>query len=241
VRQAVEVLILRRDVHLDQLADKLSEPRVERIIQQILAGQGAEDQVEDNLNEDFRYLMDLGLIRKGSQGLEIANPIYREVIPRELTYVSQEFLGQNPKWYILPNKKLDFIKLINAFIEFYKEHGKAWLDKRAYYLEISHHLLLMAWLQRIVNGGGRIQREYAAGSGRIDLIIEFEGEKFVIEIKTEGNFRRERALNQTAEYAKRMGVDKALIAIFYTKYSPKKIGKWEKTRHENIDIQLLWL
>jgi hypothetical protein len=240
VRQAVEVLILRRDVHLDQLADKLSEPRVERIIQQILLGTEEIQEARD-LSEDERYLIDLGLIRLGEYGLEIANPIYREVIPRELTHVSQRMLGQSPKWYILPDGKLDFTKVIDAFVDFYKEHGKAWLDKRAYYLEISHHLLLMAWLQRIVNGGGRIQREYAAGSGRIDLIIEFEGEKFVIEIKTEGNFRRERALNQTAEYAKRMGVDKALIAIFYTKYSPKKIGKWEKTRHENIDIQLLWL
>ena len=241
IRKAVEVLILRRDVHLDQLADKLTEPRVQRIIQAILAGKDEENQADENLNEDYRYLIDLGLIRKGTQGVEIANPVYREVIPRELTWVAQQYFSQEPKWYVKADRKLDFAKVMSAFTEFYREHGKAWLDKRAHYVEVSHQLLLMAWFQRIVNGGGRIEREYAAGRGRIDLMIEFEGERFVVEIKTEENFRRDRALEQATAYAQQMGVDTCLIAVFYTEYQVEKIGTTEHLEHNGIAVEILWL
>jgi len=97
VNIAKEVLIERRDVHLDQLADKLSEPRVMRVIQNILLGEYQENNI---LPDDIQYLIDLGLIKKGSAGLEISNPIYREVIPRELTVVTQMSINQNPAWYI---------------------------------------------------------------------------------------------------------------------------------------------
>jgi hypothetical protein len=41
----------------------------------------------------------------------------------------------------------------------------------------------MAFLQRVLNGGGRIDREYAAGRGRMDLYIEYKGHGYIIEIK----------------------------------------------------------
>ncbi|MCP4702459.1 MAG: ATP-binding protein, partial [Gammaproteobacteria bacterium] len=158
VDNAAEILIQRRDVHLDQLADKLTEPRVARIIEAILVGA---DNVENSLNEDQQYLIDLGLIRLGNSGLEIANPIYREIIPRELTFSQQNMLGINPQWYVKADGKLDIEKLLSAFIEFYKEHCEM-LTKLRTYTEAAHHLLFMAWLQRIVNGVGHISREYAA-------------------------------------------------------------------------------
>ena len=39
------------------------------------------------------------------------------------------------------------------------------------YHEAGSQLLLQAFLQRIVNGGGRLEREYALGRGRVDLLI----------------------------------------------------------------------
>jgi len=88
VRNAVEILIKRRDVHLDQLIDKINEPRVQRVIQPILLGEAIESSA--TAVEDQQYLIDLGLIRVGKVGLEIANPMYKEVIPRELTVVEEQ-------------------------------------------------------------------------------------------------------------------------------------------------------
>jgi hypothetical protein len=81
VERAKEILIERRDAHLDSLADRLREPRVRRILEPIFAGQFL---APDVLEEDVQFVKDLGLVTAGPAGLEIANPIYREVIPRAL-------------------------------------------------------------------------------------------------------------------------------------------------------------
>jgi hypothetical protein len=83
---AKENLILRRETHLDQLTDKLKEERVRRVIAPMLQGIELERAVSE---DDLRYVTDLGLIRRTLRGPQIANPIYGEIIPRELTFVTQ--------------------------------------------------------------------------------------------------------------------------------------------------------
>ena len=53
--------------------------------------------------DDLRFVLDLGLCARGPGGsLQIANPIYREVIPRVLSYATQlsipEQLTLHPTW-----------------------------------------------------------------------------------------------------------------------------------------------
>lgn len=86
VQAAKEALILRRETHLDQLADKLREERVRRVVAPMLEGTELSGAVSDN---DLQYVLDLGLVRRTTAGLQISNPIYREIIPRELTYITQ--------------------------------------------------------------------------------------------------------------------------------------------------------
>jgi predicted HTH domain antitoxin len=81
IEAAKEALILRRDTHLDSLIERLREPRVRRVIEPIIAGGTLSPDV---LDDDLRFARDLGLVVSGPQGLAIANPIYREVIPRAL-------------------------------------------------------------------------------------------------------------------------------------------------------------
>ncbi len=94
VEQAREILILRRDTHLDSLVDRLREPRVQRVIEPILVGEAPS---ADVLDDDVAFAEDLGLVRSGPQGLEIANPIYREIIPRALAALTQAYLPQSEK------------------------------------------------------------------------------------------------------------------------------------------------
>ena len=87
VFEAREALILRRETHLDQLADKLREPRVRRVIEPLLSGGDAAYS-----DRDRDYVRDLGLVMPDPP-LRIANPIYAEVLPRELTWVAA---GRDP-------------------------------------------------------------------------------------------------------------------------------------------------
>ena len=124
IMEAKERLIAGRVTHLDQLADKLKEKRVLSVVQPILAG--SERTTGSESSDDTQYVIDLGLIRRTRDGLEIANAIYREVIPRELNFEIQSDFGniQRTEWYVAADGRLDIPKLLEAFQQFYRENAE---------------------------------------------------------------------------------------------------------------------
>ena len=165
VLAAQERLIERRETHLDQLADKLREERVRRVVEPLLSG-APERRFTDR---DLEYVRDLGLVAR-DRPVRMANPIYAEVVPRELTWVAQEELTQEAAWYVDGDGGLNVAKLLAAFQAFFRKHSEHW-SQRFRYQEAWPQLLLQAFLQRVVNGGGRIEREYGLGRGRTDLLL----------------------------------------------------------------------
>jgi hypothetical protein len=179
VAEAKEILIRRQDTHLDSLAERLREDRVKAIIEPILAGQ----ELPQTSNEDRQYLVDLGLLRRDpAGGLVIANPIYREVLPRVLAQGSQDSLPMISPTWLTTAGELDTDRLLHAFMDFWLQHGEALL-KSATYPEIAPHLVLMAFLHRVINGGGTLEREYAIGRDRMDLCLRYGSVVLGIELK----------------------------------------------------------
>ncbi|HRI55610.1 MAG TPA: AAA-like domain-containing protein [Anaerolineae bacterium] len=219
VQEAKEQLILRRETHLDQLVDKLREPRVQAVIGPMLEGAALDQAVPP---DHIQYVIDMGLIRRGASGLEIANPIYREVIPRELSFVSQlsfESTSQ-PAWYLRPDGSLEMPKLLAAFQQFFREHSESWLERFQYH-EAGPQLLLQAFLQRIVNGGGRVEREYGLGKRRTDLLViwPYAGgvQRVVIELKVLYRSLKQtigEGLEQTWAYMDATGAPEGHLVIF---------------------------
>lgn len=151
--QARENLIRRRETHLDQLADKLMEPRVRRILEPMLSG-GI--QASDLPEDDLQCAADLGLIRQKPR-VVISNPIYKEIIPRMLTATTQDTLPIESPWYVAESGKLDMNRLMRSFQEFFRKHSESWVE-RFQYKEAGPQLLLQAFLQRIVNSNGRFKQ-----------------------------------------------------------------------------------
>ena len=115
-------------------------------------------------------MRDLGLVAR-DRPLRVANPIYREVIPRDLTWTTQEIsIHHDPAWYVDDAGALQAGKLLAAFQEFFREHSEHWVE-RFQYKEAGPQLLLQAFLQRVVNNGRRIEREYGLGRRRTDLLL----------------------------------------------------------------------
>ncbi len=212
IERAKDVLILRRDTHIDQLVHKLKEPRVRRIIDAIIMG---EDTPQNFPIDDLQYVRDLGLITQ--KGIKIVNPIYQEIIPRELVYTDQESMKETTpenSWYQNSDGSLNMHKLLEAFTQFYRENSDIWLEKFDY-KESGPHLLLMAFLQRIINGGGKIHREYALGRKRVDLLIEFNKQKIVVELKIKrGNKTIDEGLVQIAEYMDTNNATEGHLVLF---------------------------
>ncbi len=223
IDSAKEALILDRVTHLDQLADKLREDRVRRVIEPLLA---SSDVAVDLPQDDIEYVSDLGLVRVDGT-CRIANPIYAEVVPRELTYSTERTLAQRTVWYVRPDGSLDVWALLKAFQEYFRRNGEHWTERFAY-REAGPQLLLQAFLQRVVNAGGRIEREYALGRGRVDLLVRWpvrrrrdptQAHKHAIECKVLGEGRGlERLVNeglrQTAAYMDRCGAESGHLVVF---------------------------
>ena len=223
IHAAREELILSRRTHLDQLAHKLEEERVRRVIEPILSGGEAVHQTRD-----LEYLRDLGLV-DGGHPPRIANPIYAEVVPRELGYILQSSLEESAAWYVRGDGRLDMRKLLTAFGTFYGEHAEHWLGRFEDYREAAPQLILQAYLQRVVNGGGRIEREYGLGRGRTDLLVLWPREpgqpsdlweRFVIECKVLRDADRkslagtiERGVEQTLGYMERCGAEEGHLVV----------------------------
>jgi hypothetical protein len=179
VEEAKEIIIRRQDTHLDSLAERLRENRIKAIIEPMLAGL----ELGDIPNEDIQFVQDLGLCRMDPLGgLAIANPIYREVLPRVLTVTPMASLPQIQPTWLTTTGELDTAKLLQAFMDFWLQHGEALL-KSASYPEIAPHLVLMAFLHRVINGGGTLEREYAIGRDRMDLCLRYGSVILGIELK----------------------------------------------------------
>ena len=225
IYKAQEQIIYRRDTHIDILIDKLKEPRVKRVIEPILAN--SEDADESLIpTDDIQYVADMGLIKiERGKSRRIANGIYREIIPRELTWSTQNGLSEQPQWYQNADGSINTEKLLLDFQQFFRENSDSWIG-RFDYAEAGPQLLLQAFLQRIVNGGGYIDREYGLGRKRTDLLIRkpltdgYGGpvQRVVMELKLRRNSLEKTigdGLQQTCEYMDRAGsVDEGHLIIF---------------------------
>ena len=215
VDEARERLIRSRTTHLDSLAERLKEPRVAHIVQAVILG----DQPLQIDTDDFQYVVDLGLVRSAPGGAEPANPMYREVLARQLSINLQANLAA-PWWpWATPEGRLDFPALLVAFRQWWRENSDMLPSQAPSYPEAVPHLALCAFLQRVINGGGRVHREFAAGRGAMDLLIEYGPDRFAIEIKRVRSRDSqetviERGIVQLGRYLDTVGLDHGWLVVF---------------------------
>jgi hypothetical protein len=122
-------------------------------------------------------------ITPGNDGVSILEiPLIADTLLLELTRGIRYAIPAPEFIWRKPDGSLDMEALLKEFQRFWRRHADLW-EAKADYTEAFPHLLLMAFLQRVVNGGGRIEREYAAGRGRMDLAVLYGGSWSIIEIK----------------------------------------------------------
>ncbi|MDR1582765.1 MAG: PD-(D/E)XK nuclease domain-containing protein, partial [Prevotellaceae bacterium] len=236
IRQAREQMIMARETHLDALAYRLDDPRIRNVIESLITGESNPSLAN---SDAFRLCMDLGLVTIKKNVLQIANPIYKEVIARQMTFSTQLAIPE-PSWqWQKSNGELDMDSLLQKFQKFWRQHSEIW-EEKSDYTEAFPHLLLMSFLQRVTNGGGDIDREYAAGRGRMDLIVEYAGKCYIIEIKIIYHYNspaavKEEGLEQIQRYRDTIDASiPAYLVIFDRRPKAKKMS-WNKRISWTVD------
>jgi hypothetical protein len=241
IREAREQMILARETHLDALAYRLEDPSVRKLLETFFAGE-----MDLNLadSESFRLCMDLGLVAIEDGAPVIANPIYREVLARQITYSPQLNIPK-PEWkWARDDGKLDMDALLRNFQEFWRNNSETW-EEMSGYTEAFPHLLLMAFLQRVANGEGRIEREYAAGRGRMDLAVEYKGAWNIIEIKLLRKNKtfeqvREEGCKQILQYRRRIDPAAPCYLVIFDRRPDKSDWAqriiWEQDNNAGITV-----
>jgi len=228
--EAREQMILARETHLDTLAVRIQEPAIRKVMESLITGT---PDPELTASEGFRICTDLGLVMKERSTPMVANPIYKEVLARQLTYSTQDAIPE-PEWqWEKTDGSLDMDALLKEFQKFWRKNSEIW-EQKSDYSEAFPHLLLMAFLQRVLNGGGRIEREYAAGRGRMDLAVEYNKRMYIIEIKLVHTYNtpeevRKEGIAQIIKY--RNSIDSgapAYLIVFDRRDSAKNLSWDEK-------------
>lgn len=211
---AKDQLVLSRTTHLDALGERLKQARVAPIVEAVLLG----DESIDYAGDDFRYVTDLGLLIRGPNGAEAANRMYREVLVREVAY-NQQANTPAPHWrWQRADGGLDYPALVHEFRQYWRENADVIVEDLPQYPEAVAHIAFMAFLQRVINGGGHVEREFAAGRGAIDLVTHYAGERFVTEIKRVRSRDtlatvREKGIAQLGRYLDTLGVSEGWLLI----------------------------
>ena len=229
MREAKEKIIRERGTHLDSLMERMKEPRVRRVVEPVMTGEMTDF---DALQDDVKLVLDMGILVMDGKVLKPANPMYSEIIGRYLSWGTQQRMGMTvPETPWVKDDGLDMQGLLLAFQDFWRENAE--LDRAPFeYREAYPHIVLQAFLQRVVNGGGQIIREMALGKGALDLGVLFRDGKYAVDVKIKYNYDKnpEKAYAQVLRYVDHLGQDEGWLVVF-----DPKLGDWDaKLRHEDV-------
>jgi hypothetical protein len=216
IDQAADNLMKRRDTHIDSLLERLKEPRVKRFVEPMLAAalEATSEDGSESLSNDLQYCYDLGLLKTANGLICPANPIYASVISRFINEDVQINLPNDliGKW--MDKTTIDMNGLLKAFQKFWSESADRYL-KGVRYIEAAPHIVLTAFLQRVVNGGAALQEEYALGLGRVDILVKYAGINYPIELKIKDNqTNKADSLDQILGYMNRSLAKQGWLVIF---------------------------
>jgi hypothetical protein len=137
-----------------------------------------------------------------------------------------------PVWYINPDGSFNTKKVLEDWVQFYRENSSMWAEQFDY-KESGPHLLMFAFLQRVINGGGSLHREYALGRRRVDLTIRFGSKRIVIELKIMRDSKTlPQGLEQTAEYMDSVDATEGHLIIF----DQDKNKSWEEKIFQRDEV-----
>lgn len=228
---AVRSLLAEEDNTLfDDLIKKINQfPEMNEMFEQILY-----HGKEYPYNTDISYIdiaKRFNYIKKENNKVAIANRIFEVRLynlywARAVAEKNKAVIEQYDKSQFINNGRLDMERVLEKFSQHYND---IYTEKDVKFLETECRKMLMLYVKPIINGTGNYYIEAETRDGtRTDMVIDYLGEQFVIEMKIwRGEVYQQKGEEQLAEYLEKLHVNKGYLVTFNFNKN-KEIGRSEK-------------
>jgi hypothetical protein len=187
-------------------------------------------------SDDRQYCIDLGLVVKNEDlSLRPSNKIYQEVFSRVITDEIQYALVLKQDKKIWSDGKVLFMSnLLKEFQIFWRYDSRSfpfrYKDFAAFkYDEATYTFMLLAYMQRVVNSGGKVFRQFAEDRGAIDIVALYKDHEYLVEVKLkEPYFSMDESLGQLEGYMDTADEKEGWLVIF------------DRSENKTWDEKLTW-
>ncbi|MEM7537572.1 MAG: AAA-like domain-containing protein, partial [Chloroflexota bacterium] len=231
VRMALRKLARETNYNFETVIRHANEHRDD--VLNIMLGGSYQFNLNDSLIND---LYRQGIIREDAhEECKIANAVYSEVLlaafrPRRIGHQATILVNGYDFRPHAVNGELQMDKILSRFREFVERRGQEAFKVTDMPQEATGQYLLMAYMDIIVRQfGGDLFTEVDSGDGRIDLLMVYQGHRYVIETKIwRGLAAFDEGLEQLAGYLETGslgvgGVERGYYVIFHAR--PNVYGK----------------
>ncbi|MBI4648751.1 MAG: AAA-like domain-containing protein [Bacteroidia bacterium] len=241
VDDAVKTIILEVNTNFESLVKHVEENlTLKEYVENIILGNKSYSY--NALNLTINIGVNHGIFSNENQKIAISNKIYEEVLTNYITskLEHKEEIINNivQSSYIKPNRRLDIEKVLSKFQEVIKEkYSKSDLLKSSEFLEKDLRLLFLVFLKPIINGIGFSFKEVETSEEkRLDIIVIFRDEKFVVELKLwRSEEYHKQGITRLKDYMRREGVQKGFMLIM-----DKRRNK-EFAIYEEDGLTMVWI
>jgi hypothetical protein len=214
LNEAVQRLLRENNTNFDSLIKHAYEPDLQLIVLDLLQGKHYPfTPFDPALNRLALY----GVIRASEDnGCMIGNKIYEQVLFASFYRVmASQILGGDAKaGVITADGRLDFRRVLDRFQVFMKSKGSQVVRSHEF-KEATGQLLLLSYLDLLVNGKGWTFKEVQSAQGRIDVLCCYGNQKEIVELKLwYGEQRYDQGLEQLVRYLENESLDHGYLVVF---------------------------
>ncbi len=212
--EAIQRLINFRNPNFESLFNNARRPNLFPIVLDLLEGRRHRYNIQDDdINLGVRY----GIFAEKGRQLILANLIYVQALYQHFERTLKRSQIRNilaANRFEDQNGHLNFRHVLDKFQAFMKAKGSH-VAKQPEFKEATGQLLLLSYLDAIVNGKGWTFKEVQSGEGRIDVLCCYKNQKEVVEVKVwYGERRYGGALTQLAKYLESENLSRGYLVVF---------------------------
>jgi hypothetical protein len=217
VQEAIKLILNEESTLFDDLIKKIEDNReLSNLLYDLAVGR---IQYPYNVDDPaMKTGLMFGFLARDTVGLKIHNRIFEiriadYFVAKNLRRWREQEVVQSPISDIIKDNVFDMERCLTKFKMHY---GEIYTDESLKFLERDGKLIFLTYLKPLINGRGFYHFEpQTRDHGRIDLVIDFLKQQFILEMKIwYGDSRHEEAYDQLAGYLKSKNMERGYLLTF---------------------------